>query len=294
MAYFHGEKQEHSFFEGWYLKHQNKGETIALIPAFHVNADGAPSASIQIITDTGAVYIPFSAEEFEASATEFNVKIGDNLFTTKGIDISIKHKEITVVGKLEYAPFTPLNYDIMGPFKVCKHMQCNHGVLSLAHRLNGSLTVNGQVIDFHGGVGYIEKDWGTSFPKKYLWTQCGWFDGSDNCIMASVAHIPFLKTSFEGCICAILYHGKQYRLATYKGVKVRERSEDITVLTQGQYRLEIRPLKSNPHKLRAPSLGDMSRTIHESAACEVRYTFFVGKRMLFDIIKETASCELVL
>ena len=293
MVHFHGEKQKQSFFEGWYLKHQKNGKTIGIIPAFHIDHCGKASSSIQIITDDKSYYIPFPVNRFKVHKNKFAVQIGDSSFGTKGIDINIKHKDICVVGKIYYSQFIPLNYDIMGPFTVCQQMQCNHGVVSLAHELKGSLMVNGKVMDFDGGVGYIEKDWGTSFPKKYLWTQCGWVDGGNNNIMASVAHIPFLGCSFTGCICTILYHGKQYRIATYKGVKISKLTDDLIILTQGVYRLEIRPKKDNPHKLQAPSLGDMTRTIHESVACEVGYRFFVNKKLVFDINSKEASCEFV-
>ena len=32
MKYFHGYQKKHSFFEGWYLKHQSPDGVLALIP----------------------------------------------------------------------------------------------------------------------------------------------------------------------------------------------------------------------------------------------------------------------
>ena len=39
------------------------------------------------------------------------------------------------------------------------------------HTVNGVLMINNEEIDINNGKGYIEKDWGTSFPKKYIWIQ---------------------------------------------------------------------------------------------------------------------------
>ena len=47
---FHGAHRKHSYFEGWYLKHQTDSTSISLIPAFHRDKNGSPSVSIQIIS----------------------------------------------------------------------------------------------------------------------------------------------------------------------------------------------------------------------------------------------------
>ena len=62
----------------------------------------------------------------------------------------------------------------MGPFRFLPGMECSHGVISMGHALEGTLTLNGAVLDFAGGTGYVETDRGRSFPSAYLWTQCAW------------------------------------------------------------------------------------------------------------------------
>ena len=58
MTFFHGEGKRGPYFEGWYFKHQSpEGRTLALIPAFHVDAAGDAGASIQIIGDTGSWWL---------------------------------------------------------------------------------------------------------------------------------------------------------------------------------------------------------------------------------------------
>lgn len=47
VKYFHGIGKKGPYFEGWYLKHQNKGKTIAFIPAVHADKEGNWTASIQ-------------------------------------------------------------------------------------------------------------------------------------------------------------------------------------------------------------------------------------------------------
>ena len=39
-------------------------------------------------------------------------------------------------------------------------------------------------------------------------------------LMAALARIPLGKGGFTGCICSILYRGREYRFATYGGVRI--------------------------------------------------------------------------
>ena len=58
----------------------------------------------------------------------------------------------------------------MGPFHYLPFLECNHAIISLRHHITGSLKVNNQKFQIIGD-GYIEKDWGRSFPQDYLWLQ---------------------------------------------------------------------------------------------------------------------------
>jgi hypothetical protein len=63
----------------------------------------------------------------------------------------------------------------MGWYSYVPFMECYHGLISIDHKLQGSLQINGQEIDFTEGKGYAEKDWGTSFPEGYVWMQSNHF-----------------------------------------------------------------------------------------------------------------------
>lgn len=62
-------------------------------------------------------------------------------------------------------------------------------------------------------------------------------------------------------------------------------------MRQGKYRLEVDLLEQKPQPLRAPSDGNMSRTIHESSCARVRYRFWQGNELLFDHTDDNASFE---
>ena len=93
--------------------------------------------------------------------------------------------------------------NIMGPFTYIPNMECNHGVVSMSHTINGSIQLNDETWEFKNDKGYIEKDWGTSFPKRYIWIQGNHFKNTNTSFMLSLAHIPFIGFSFEGLIAQL-------------------------------------------------------------------------------------------
>lgn len=291
MLQFHGEKKRRRFFEGWYLKHQNAAQTLALIPAYHVDTAGQASASLQIIADRQSFHIPFSAADFYANPRQFHVQLGRNHFDTDGILLDVHTPSCHLTGALSYGPWHLPETDIMGPFRFLPFLQCNHGILSLFHSVAGTLTLNGTPYCFDADTGYIEKDWGTSFPSAYLWTQTNDLDTDSACIMLALATVPIGTFPFTGCICAIVYQGKSYRLATYCGVRILAHSPTHVLLEQGSHRLHVQLLHPSAQPLQAPVRGNMSRVIHESPSCRVRYRFWEGSQLLFDHISERASFE---
>lgn len=292
MDFFHSTSGTGPYFEGWYLKHQTpQGQTLALIPAFHTSSEGRRTASLQVLSNDASWWLEYPEMSFQFSRRPFQIEIEHSSFSSQGINLRIRQKGLSLRGVLRYGPFTALRSNIMGPFRFFEGMQCSHGVISMGHTLEGMLELNGKCLDFSGGTGYIETDRGRSFPSAYLWTQCVWDGPERGSLMLAVATVPFLAGGFTGCICAALYRGREYRLATYRGAKIEKWSSSGAVIRQGKYRLEAQMLHAQRQPLRAPAEGRMERTIHESLCAEVRYRFWHGKDLLFQHTGSNASFE---
>ncbi|WP_283608258.1 hypothetical protein [Faecalispora anaeroviscerum] len=276
------------YFEGWYFKQQNGIDTVALIPAFHTDCRGNCSASLQVITNEQALNVDFPFQVRGSSREKLPVRLGECVFSEQGIGLDVKTQDCSLRGVLRFGPLTPPACDIMGPFCCLPRMECRHTVFSLFHRVDGFLSVNGREYRFANGAGYLEGDRGVSFPKRYLWTHCAW---DKNSIMLSAADIPWGGMSFTGCIGFLYLNGKEYRIATYCGARLLYVGEDTILLRQGALKLKIQLLKSCAQSLRAPKNGGMTRMIHESAACSVRYTCFAGNKLLVDFVSDQASFE---
>lgn len=169
-------------FEGWYFKHQKGDDMVAFIPGRAVSGD-----FIQLISREGARQFQVS----DLTVCNGMIQADRCWFSSQGCHIELPG----ISGEIVYGPLAPLCSDIMGPFRFFP-MECRHGVLSMAHTLQGSVRMDGYVHSFEGGLGYVEKDSGTSFPRSYLWMQCNDFPSACS-IMISIAHIPFCGSSFR-------------------------------------------------------------------------------------------------
>lgn len=278
-------KMNKNYFKGWYFKCSNGDKTIAFIAAYH-RSNRKESASLQIITDSAVYDIPFHS--LFCREKPLYVRLGNCLFSRKGIKLNIHTDEVSLRGFLKFGAFSPIRYDIMGPFRFVPFMQCRHSCISMKHFINGQVTLNNRQYRFQNGCGYIEGDRGRSFPKRYIWTQCCFKNGS---LMLSVADIPMLGFHFTGIIGVVFLNGKEYRIATYLGAQIKHTGHNSVTVKQGNYQLSAKLLKNQGHPLRAPHNGKMSRTIHESVSCKAQYRFGYKGTTLLEFTSNMASFE---
>lgn len=276
-----------NYFSGWYLKCQSDDQTLAVIPAIH-QTGRSRTGSVQLITRDGTWNVPYPAGALRVDPASSSLSIGSNRFTQHGFRLDIRTPELTAAGTLHFGPLTPLRYDIMGPFSLVPFLECRHSVRSMRHLVRGSLRINDREYSFPRGIGYWEGDRGRSFPREYAWTQCLFPGGS---LMLCAADIPLAGIRFTGILGVILYHGREYRLATYLGAKAVQIGNRSIRIVQGDLELEARLLKSDHRPLRAPAEGAMTRTIRESVSCRAFYRFRKAGRTVFAFETGQASFE---
>jgi tocopherol cyclase len=177
-------------------------------------------------------------------------------------------------------------------------MECYHGVVSMNHTVNGILRMNNEEIDFENGKGYIEKDWGTSFPEKYIWIQCNNFSSRKTSVFCSVANIPYMKKSFLGFICNILIEGKEYRFATYNNSTMHVESilngKIILLLENKEATLRLEANIRETAELIAPKLGRMEKIIKEGLSGGTKFCLYdKQKQIKFEDVGSMAGIEIV-
>jgi len=296
---YHGHGKKPPFFEGWYYKLVDAAEArrYAVIPGVFLSRDPERQhAFVQVLDGrTGeSAYHRYPTDAFWAARDQFEVRIGRNRFTAYDIELDLEGPDLPVQGMLRFQglnrwPVRLTSPGIMGWYAWMPFMETYHGVVSLDHGLEGSLTVDGEETDFSGGRGYAEKDWGQSFPAAWVWFQTNHFGRPGTSLTASVAIIPWIGRSFPGFIVGLLHGGRLYRFATYTGAEIEEL--DITdervswIVRDRSHRLEMRATRREWGLLQAPTTVDMGRRIAETldARIEVRlYEGQEGKRLLFE------------
>ena len=271
------------YYEGWYLKQQQGDDLLAVIPG-----RAQDHAFVQVITPRYSAYVPFPLSEYRLGAC---MQVGDSLFSRDGIDLQVSTPEVELEGHLRYADLTPLRSDIMGPFAFLP-METKHTVFSMRHEVQGLVTLNGTVHRFDDGVGYMEGDHGHSFPQGYTWIQSVDLP-CDASVMLAVATIPLGPLHFIGCIGIVALVGREYRFATYRGVRIVQADRQAVEVRQGPLRLRVEVPETRGHKLQAPTQGSMRRLIHESPAVPAHFTFACKGKTLLDAESPHTSFEFV-
>ena len=233
--------------------------------------NGYKQAFIQVLDGKRqtATYHKFDFENFVADKNVFKISIGKNTFSQNYMELDLPG----ISGRLEFPFIVPwpkpwYSPGIMGPYAFIPFLECYHGIVSMDHAINGQLKVSDHSVDFTGGRGYTEKDWGRSFPSAYVWMQSNHFSLPGISVKASVAKIPWLGSSFVGFIAGIWFQDRLIRFTTYNGSTLKKLRIDPLhvelILENKYYHLSILACRETATSLASPIHGMMEGRIEES------------------------------
>jgi len=291
---YHGWGRARNYFEGWYFKIVSPCEryAFALIPGISMDGGGQQHAFIQLLDGKActSAYHEFPHEAFQPLPNRFEVQLGPNRFTDQGFNVSLPELD----GELRFHGNTPWPATlgapgIMGWYAFVPFMECYHGIVSLHHKLEGTLNVYGKPVDFTGGIGYIEKDWGRSFPSSWIWMQTNHLDNTQEaCFMASVARIPWLGNHFVGYLAGLQLDGQLWAFTTYNNARLAVTLDEAAKAVHLQLdrrgvSLEITARqKGGTGSLAAPISGAMTGKVSESLQSSVYIRLKERGRTLYE------------
>lgn len=299
---YHGWGKRRNYFEGWYFKVISADErhAYAFIPGIAMDTAGNKHSFIQVLDGKKktAVYHKFSATAFIPAPKKFHLTVENNLFSANSVSLDLPQ----INGHLQFSgnvgwPKPWYSPGIMGPFSFVPFMECYHGIVSMDHSISGSLHIGENEIDFTNGRGYMEKDWGHSFPSAYFWMQSNHFSEPGISLKCSVAKIPWVRSSFVGFIAGVWLRDRLIRFTTYNRTVLKksfadERIVEI-VLENKNYLLEILALRDTSTELASPIRGFMEGRIEESMTTilEVKLTDKKNKTVLLHDKGRNAGLE---
>lgn len=289
-ASFQGGARRRRYFEGWYFKHsggagEGPGSTAhgiwSFIPGMAIGESRADGYSfVQAIEGrTGrSWWFQYPLDAFDAKESGLDIRVGPNRFGSAGISLDLSDGAASIRGEFSYGSFNAMRFapwapGVMGPYSFVPRMECNHGLVSLDHRIDGWVEVDGARSEFNDGRGYIEKDWGISMPRCWIWTQSNDFPRRGDSVMLSVARVPWMGSAFNGFLCTASIAGRHALFATWNGSRIVSLAADEAEVVcrierrarGGTESITLRMLRSRGGLLRAPVQGLLSRRIAEAA-----------------------------
>jgi tocopherol cyclase len=311
-AEYQGGRVTKRYFEGWYFKQSDAGaqRAVAVIPGVSYSQDGTGCHSfVQVVPSAGpgSLYFAYPIEAFASDpGRRFAIRVGRSTFSPDGMSLDLDDGVHRVTGEVRFSTWTPwpvsaLSPGIMGWYRFVPRMETYHGVLSMDHVLDGSITIDGVTTVFDGGRGYVEKDWGRSFPSSWIWAQSNDFGRPGVSLMLSVAKIPWLTGAFVGNIAGLLVDGSLHRFATYTGARLTRlevgTNEAVVVVADPHEQLEVHLHGCATLSLKAPVLGSMEGRDAESLGGTVdvvlRTTPSRGSAVLFEGTGRMAGVEIM-
>jgi tocopherol cyclase len=149
--------------------------------------------------------------------------------------------------------------------------------------------INNAEINFTEGTGYIEKDWGTSFPESWIWLHCNTFKtrkfvyifGGKNTMAGKFLYRSYL---FSLCRRKISSFCHLQRLKNHKthfscpgfGIEIKNKT----------HTLKVKAVQNRSGDLKAPVTGEMNRIIKESVDSTIEIELFDNENKIIFSIKE--------
>lgn len=275
---YHGPGARRPYFEGWYYKLVNStgSRTLALIPGIHLGREKAHSHSfLQVLDGQGlrCSYSRLSPESF-SFREPFSIQVGENRFSREGISVDVSTSELSLRGQLFFDemrrwPDSPLSPGSMGFLNHIPGLQCYSQVCAMDFPLKGTLALDGASIDFTGGRGYIEKNWGRAFPQAWVWIQSNHFKQIPASLSCSIGDVPVGPLSFRGFLIGLLVGDRFYSFTTQNGSRLQIRSENndrVVVVSNRHHLLEVRTFSREDAFIlcRAPKAGEMIPMVEEN------------------------------
>lgn len=290
-------KKNKHYFEGWYFKLVSKElDSIAFIPGIALS-DKDSHAFIQINMGKSGEshYLTYPLDSFKYSEDKFEIFIGDNYFSENIIKLNIK--ELKIFGEIKFSFISQIKKsflapNIMGIFSYFPNMECNHGIINVNSVSNGYLKIKENLYNYNEGTAYLEKDWGISFPEKWIWTQGNNFLNKKASFVFSIAKVPFFFSSFEGFFAVLALENMEFKFTTYnfsrvKKLKIFENRVEIEIF-RGKYKLDVEIIGEPQVNLKIPTKGEMHKNLKESIDSKIIIKLYENKELLFE--DESLAC----
>jgi len=208
-----GNLERNKYFEGWFQKIYSKeyNASFVIIYGYATRNTEDRLGFIQILIPKKAPkIIYFNRNEISCDSEQHIVRMGENLLTTEIIQINTK--DLTIQLKLMNNQVKRTFKNSMGYSYFLPNLPCYHSVLNTGHQVTGEIQQKDIRYVLNNDRGYLEKNWGTSFPESYIWLHAVDPHDSKVSMLFSLAEIKWIGKKFIKHVGHFHYDNKQIDL----------------------------------------------------------------------------------
>lgn len=263
---FKNKLSKNGFFEGWFQKIYSKEHQFSLVIIYGYTTGNSPNefGFIQILIPTeNAIILYFPKKQITFNPHTHYVTMGENILSFHTIKIS--HEDLNIeLHSPQNFPLKSLK-NSMGYAYYLPNIPCYHSVLNFDYKVRGEIKYQQNTYRFDNAMGYMEKNWGTSFPEKYFWLHALEPNNPNVSLLFSQAEIKWMGKSFIKHVGHLRLNGDELDLRTLTLFNVsydNTNPENITITIKSkQIKLEMSFSVAKKYMFKGPLKGKLSRDI---------------------------------
>tara|TARA_B100000508_G_scaffold130740_1_gene118305 strand:- start:9344 stop:10300 length:957 start_codon:yes stop_codon:yes gene_type:complete len=292
---FHFSSRKRNAFEGFYFKVAKKDGTTLVIICGYAKSPEKSHAFIQVSSQfISTLYFEYPIDSLKMGTGRFEFSIGNNHFNTRGIKLTEKNCNVDLSISM-FLPWkrTALKPSIMGQLSRIPLVECKHDVIAPSLEVSGNIEIENNNIRFDNDSGYIDKNWGSSFPRKYKWGHISGFDDPTVSIQFALGRPKWLGIPFPVYVGFFKIKDQIYIFNSLNQGKITmiNIGHNELIMENKIFRIHAKFGQGHPLNLFAPSQGKLEDSIIENAGITTEVKVFqknnLNKYQL--IINETVN-----
>jgi len=210
-------KKKKPYSESWCFREQAEDFTCVLTARIDYDEEGQMSGVLEVKLPWGSWYFDYAHPVNMNLRGSLFLVFGRSVFTEACIHLDIDEPGLTIKGDIYFER----------EYGACR-VGLSRKIWAMEQVLSGELMVNGRLVSFDGGKGYLEET--SNQADRQFWTQCNWFGERPFRIVCG--------SNEKRCFAFVDQDSYPIRMAWWKGAKIEYLSPAGFRMRQGRYVLE--------------------------------------------------------
>lgn len=271
-----GTFDRNKYFEGWFQKvYLSELQASFVIIYGYATANSIDSFGFIQLLLPGKLprFLYYPKNEITCDHNRHIVTMGTNKMSKDCIEID--EKDISIKLSFKNNQLIQTFKNSMGYSYYVPNLPCYHSVLNSCHLASGEIRHDDCHYSLVDEIGYMEKNWGTSFPESYFWLHA--IDPNDTqvSLLFSHAEVKWLGEKFIRHVGHFRMDGREIDLRTLRNFSFKKIDQNTQIqiirIESKSLKLDISIKIGKNVILKGPTNGELSRNIihHADAIIDV-------------------------